>query len=39
LAALREAVSHPGSKKAPGLHPVHGAPKDVFPLEEQFKGF
>jgi methyl-accepting chemotaxis protein/methyl-accepting chemotaxis protein-1 (serine sensor receptor) len=39
LAALRQAVSHPGSEKATEVHPVHGAPKDVFPLEEQFKGF
>jgi methyl-accepting chemotaxis protein len=39
LAALRKAVAHPAGEKGAPVHLAHRAPKDAFPLEEQFKEF
>jgi methyl-accepting chemotaxis protein len=39
LAALRKAISHPAGEKGTPVHLAHTAPKDAFPLEEQFKEF
>jgi methyl-accepting chemotaxis protein len=38
-AALSRAVSHPGAEKGSSARLAHGASKEAFPLEEQFKEF
>ncbi len=39
LTALRKAVAHPVGEKGTPAHLAHAAPKEAFPLEEQFKEF